>query len=202
MKNKKRSILLLLLLALLFGASVLHAQVANPQGSTSSVGTTGWLYVQVIGNGGDANQVSLSFTDNQGNTFWEPDNYGPSDTEQTIASYLAYWFESDYNGQLVAGTDSTGTVLMLQFSQAHIQQTGDVNFYNVTTTPTATESGCSQGYCLLSDGFQFPTVTVTPPPATASNNITITDGPDGLTISGSGNASGVYSSPASPPTHT
>jgi hypothetical protein len=183
---KKRSILLLLLLALLFGA---------PAFAASPVGTTGWLYVQVNGIGGDANQVSLSFTDNQGNTFWEPDSYSYSDTPQSVASYLAYWFQSDYAGQLVAGTDSTGTVLMLQFSQAHIQQTGDVNFYNVTTTPTITESGCPQGFCLYSDGFQFPTAAVTAPPATVSNSITVTQGQDGLIISGNpsvSNASGIY----------
>jgi hypothetical protein len=165
----KRSILLLLLLALLFGASVLHAQTANPQGST--LAPLPWLYVQVVGNPGVSGQVELSFYDGSGNYYYEPINYTSSDTAANVAGYFAYWFQSDYGNALIAETSND--VLMLQFQTA-FSQSNQADFNQVTCTPDATASGFS----CASQGMVTAPSNGTSAPA-SPNNATTVQNPDG-----------------------
>lgn len=76
MQRKTRNIVLLFLLALLFGAHILAAQ-------------TGTQFLTVEGTGGDTGTLTVQFQDAATNVYYATYRYGVQDTPISVATALA-----------------------------------------------------------------------------------------------------------------
>jgi hypothetical protein len=147
MRSKKWSGVLLLLLALLFGARILVAQ-------------NGYQYFTVYGTGGDSGVVWVELLDEANNGYYATYSYGPSDTPLTAATALAQNLYASYGWNGVINSGNLGTTIYVQLSASTIKTIGNGYFSYIGE---ARQSPVQTLY-IVDDGFLSPVSSATPGP--------------------------------------
>ena len=162
MQRKTRNRVLLLLLALLFGARTLTAQ-------------TGWQFFTVEGTGGDLGMLSVQFNDAANNVYAATFMYDQADTPTTAAASLASILIANYGTNVFSAT-SDGSTLAIAFTPYTIHNIGNGYFYNVYATPPSLK----QSMYVINNSFNSPAPTgSSAPPPSYDTATTTTQNADG-----------------------